>query len=197
MLRSYRIAVFDRPSSSLRNALLNVFWSLLGIAPVFVFCNQFMARPLIYGFVAASFLAYAIPAKLLAYVQLSSRSGPYRFLRVHLLVRVTQDRRSLASLRHRPIDTAWFRHRETLEKMIRVTIGRERFHLAMVIFFLLATGYAVLRGLLGWSLLLCISNLIYNLYPMWLQQYIRIRVYHCLVRSGGSRAASASLLKII
>jgi hypothetical protein len=182
MPRPSLAAVSDWRLSTYRNALLNLFWSLLGFAPVFVFCYQFVTKPWIYGFAAASFSVYAIPGRTLSCLQLSSRTRPYRSLRVHWLVRITQGRGTLTPSDHYPVQAAWFHDRVALEKIVRVTIARERFHLAVFIFFLLATGYAALDRRLGWSLLLCLSNLIYNIYPIWLQQYVRLRVGHCLSR---------------
>ena len=180
---SPRAQVSNRPSSGHLNALLNVFWSFLGFAPVFAFSYQFMTKPWIYGSAAAGLIAYAIPTAWLYHLQLSSRTVPYRYLRVHLLVRVTQDGGSIAAPRHNLAQTAWFRDREALNRMVQITVGRERFHLAMFISFLLATGSAILNGHLRWSFLLCLSNTIYNVYPILLQQYIRIRLQNCVTRS--------------
>ena len=46
----------------------------------------------------------------------------------------------------------------------------------MLVFFLLTTGYALARGHVGWAGLLTLLNVGYNLYPIWLQQYLRIRL---------------------
>ena len=46
----------------------------------------------------------------------------------------------------------------------------------MLLFFLLASLYGITHGQPGWSLLITIINVVFNLYPIWLQQYIRVRL---------------------
>ena len=142
-----------------------------------------MERPWIYGGAAASLLAYVLPLVGLRRLQLSQGLRIYRRLRVPLVIRFTQDGGSVeASVRDGGVQAAWFRDGKMLKRMIRVTYGRERFHLTLLLFFLFTAGYAAVHGQVVWSLLLCLSNVIYNLYPVWLQQYIRMRLQGCLIR---------------
>jgi hypothetical protein len=67
------------------------------------------------------------------------------------------------------------RSRAALAALVR-TPYQERFHLLGFLFFLLASGHAAGRGQAGWCGLLLLLNVGYNVYPMWLQQYLRVRV---------------------
>ena len=51
----------------------------------------------------------------------------------------------------------------------------ERFHGVLLLFFALVSLYALAHGYSGWAALLVLLNVGYNLYPMWLQQYLRLR----------------------
>ena len=46
----------------------------------------------------------------------------------------------------------------------------------MLVLFGLLSGYAVAHAHLGWAALLLLLNVGYNPYPIWLQQYLRVRL---------------------
>ena len=73
----------SRVLSSLYNAALNVFWSLLAFAPVSIFCFRFMEQAWLWAFVVASLIAFMVPASALRYLELSSTVATYRKLGVH------------------------------------------------------------------------------------------------------------------
>ncbi|WP_210521510.1 glycosyl-4,4'-diaponeurosporenoate acyltransferase CrtO family protein [Hymenobacter terricola] len=161
----------------LANAVPSVFWSVLGLAPIGVFCYQHMARPWLYGLLAASLPAYLVPVAWFGYWQLSRTPGPYRKAGVALVNRVTQNgdfvnrliRRRYPRYRH-------VRTRATVAALVRTTYQQERFHVGAFLFFLLSSVYALAHGQVGWALLLTLTNVGYNVYPVWLQQYIRVRL---------------------
>ena len=159
------------------SAVPNVLWSALSLTPLVMFCYQQVARLWLYGFIALSLLTYAWPAAWLRRLQLSAAPTVYRKLRVPALNHLTQHgtvvnrllRHCYPQYRHLP-------PRADAAKLVRDTYHMERFHWAMLVFFLLATGYALVRGHVGWAGLLTLLNVGYNLYPIWLQQYLRIRL---------------------
>lgn len=159
------------------NAVPNVFWSGLGLTPISMFCYQYMARPWLYGLLAASLLAYALPKAWFGRWQLSPRLAAYQRLGVHLVNRFTQHGDIVHGLLRR-----WYpqyrhvRGRTAVPALISATYHQERFHLVGLVFFLLTTLYAAALGYAGWVGLLLLTNVVYNLYPMWLQQYIRVRL---------------------
>ncbi|MBF9221648.1 glycosyl-4,4'-diaponeurosporenoate acyltransferase CrtO family protein [Hymenobacter ruricola] len=162
---------------ALANAVPNVLWSLLALLPLSVYCYRYMARPWLYGFLAVGLLAYAVPTAWFGRWQLSRRPARYRRLGVALLNRLTQNgdlvnrllRRRYPAYRH-------VRTRAALAALVRTSYHQERFHLLGFLFFGLVSGYAAARGQAGWCGLLLLLNLGYNVYPMWLQQYLRLRV---------------------
>lgn len=165
------------------NAVPNVLWSALSLTPLGLFCYQYVAWPWLCGFGALSLLAYAWPTAWLRHLQLGATLAVYRKLRVPALNYLTQHGTLVNRLlRHRYPQHQHQTPRANLAKLVRTTYQMERFHWVMLIYFLLATGYAVALKHLGWAGLLTLLNVGYNLYPIWLQQYLRIRLHHLLHR---------------
>jgi hypothetical protein len=67
------------------------------------------------------------------------------------------------------------RSRAGLASLLRTTYHMERFHVVLLVFFGLTSLYAAAHGQVGWGVLLTLINVGYNLYPIWLQQYLRVR----------------------
>ncbi len=149
----------------------------LSLAPLVAFCYQHLAGPWVYWFGGLSLLAYAWPTGWLRHLQLSTTPALYRTLRVPALNYFTQHgtlvnrllRHRYPQYRHLPPPT-------DLANLVRATYQMERFHWVMLLFFLFTTCYAVVQKHLSWAALLILLNVGYNLYPIWLQQYLRIRL---------------------
>jgi hypothetical protein len=159
------------------NAVPNLLWSALSLGPLTVFCYQHVARPWLWGFVGAGLLVYAVPAAWLRRLQLSARPAVYRKLGVPLVSYITQHGALVNSLLRRQYPQ--YRHlpsRAAVANLVRGTYHYERFHWAMLLFFLLVSGYAVGQREVGWAVVLSLLNTGYNLYPIWLQQYLRVRL---------------------
>jgi len=50
----------------------------------------------------------------------------------------------------------------------------------MLLFFLLTGIYALTQGYVWWAVIITINNLVFNLYPNFLQQYNRLRLRHLM-----------------
>ncbi len=160
------------------NAVPSVLWSALSLGPLTVFCYQHVARPWLYGFVVASLLVYAVPRAWLRHLQLSATPAVYRKLGVPAVGRVAQHGALVNGLLRRQYPH--YRHvatRASVASLVRTTYHYERFHWVMLLFFLLVGGYAVGQREVGWALLITLTNVGYNLYPIWLQQYLRVRLH--------------------
>jgi Glycosyl-4,4'-diaponeurosporenoate acyltransferase len=163
----------------LLNALPNVLWTALFLGPVYVFCARYVSLKYICIFLVAGAVALSLPRSALQRFRLSSNVGAYRRLRVPLLVGITQD-------------AAWIRrlsgHSEARVRSDRKTIARltsdawmrERFHLGAFLYCTLCAVVALCQRRLLWFSALLLINTFYNLYPMWVQQYLRIRVARLL-----------------
>jgi hypothetical protein len=174
----------ERPSPALRafyNSVPNVFWSAVSFLPISLFCYQRMDRVWLCVFGAASLLAYVLPVSCLRRLELSSKPDVYRRLRVHWVNRFVQHGTLVNRLlRQRNPRYRRIRSRAAALSLVRATYHQERFHWAIFLLFLLSSIYAVVNSYAGWALLIMLSNVIYNLYPIWLQQYIRMRLRRSL-----------------
>jgi hypothetical protein len=159
------------------NAIVNVFWSVLCITPVFLFCYHSMKRSWIYSFALSSMLPYMLPRSILRFIELSSRPVVYRRLHVHLIQNFTQHSPFINRLtRRRAPHHPLVMDRGVLARLERATYERERFHLAMFLFFAQVALYAVWKREAVWAPLFVLLNLLYNIYPILLQQFIRLRL---------------------
>lgn len=77
------------------------------------------------------------------------------------------------------------REGSALRRIERDTWMRERFHLGFFVFYCLCSALALLQGRGLWCFVLMVANALYNLYPIWLQQYLRLRVERCLMHGSG------------
>ena len=161
------------------NAVPSVLWSALAFGPLVLCCYWYVGQPWLWGFVGASLSAYAWPAAWLRRLQLSSRVAVYQRLRVPALNHFTQQGALVtALLRRRYPHYRVLAGRAGVAKLRSTTYSQERFHWAGLVFFLLVSGYVGATGHLGWALGLTLLNVGYNLYPIWLQQYVRLRLGH-------------------
>jgi hypothetical protein len=163
--------------SSVYNGGVNVFWSLLAFAPVSIFCFRFMERAWLWTFLAASGIGFIMPASLLTYLALSSTVTTYRRLGVHWANHFVQHGTFINRwVRRRYPEYQRMRFRKWIPHLLQSTYVQERFHWMVLLFFLLSSLYAVAHGHPVWAVLITIINVVYNLYPIWLQQYIRVRL---------------------
>lgn len=174
--------------AGLYNALPNFLWSGLAWAPVLVFAYSHVARPWLWGMLGVSLVGYLLPAAGLERLRLSSRLAPYQRLGVPHLNRFTQNGDWVnRRLRQRFPAFRQVTGRDAAQRLLRASYHLERFHLVALVFFGLLSGYALGHGHWGWAALLLGLNVGYNLYPMWLQQYLRLRV-----RGAAKRLRSAA-----
>ncbi|TYZ08933.1 hypothetical protein FY528_12015 [Hymenobacter lutimineralis] len=162
---------------ALYNAVPSVLWSALSLGPLSVFCYQHLPRPWLYGLLALSLLAYAVPKAWFSWWQLSRAPAAYRRLGVPLVNRLAQHGSVVNGLLRRRYPG--YRRVSTGQSAAAVRAGSyhmERFHVAAGVFFLLVSVYAAVQGYGGWAAGLTLLNVSYNLYPIWLQQYLRLRL---------------------
>lgn len=168
--------------AQLVNIVLSAFWTAIFVGPVCIFCARHLEVGWICGFCVAGALSMFLPRAVIQRLAWSSDPAVYRRLRVPLVIQVTQDagwlRRVSRKSRRRVR-----RSTQALTQIQRDTWMRERFHLGLLAFYILCSIAALCQGQLWWCLVLMFANVFYNLYPIWVQQYLRLRVSRCLARS--------------
>ena len=160
------------------NLLLNLFWSALSLIPLCVFCYERLETRLLLLFTGLSLLPAFLSRSAIDKLQLAKRARTYKKLGVALVQYVSQNGvfvNYLIRKRH-PGHKVVSRKKNVMEALLKQTYVFEKFHLIGLVFFCLAGVYALYIGLVGWSLVLLLTNLVYNVYPILLQQYIRLKL---------------------
>lgn len=159
------------------NVVPSVLWSVLAFGPVVLYCYRHVAQPVLWAFVGVSLLSYTWPAAWLWHLQLSRHAALYRRLRVPLLGRFAQQGALVNGLLRRRYPTyRVLPGRQAVARLLRTTYQQERFHWAGLLFFILLGLHAGWAGHWRWAGGLALANIGYNLYPIWLQQYLRVRL---------------------
>jgi hypothetical protein len=66
--------------------------------------------------------------------------------------------------------------RSSINKLLQQTYMFEKFHFIMFVFFILITSYALAKNHFWWAVIISVANLLYNVYPNLLQQFIRLKL---------------------
>ena len=166
------------------NMIPNLVWSVLNLTPISVFCYQEIRLKLLYIFLAISLLALFVPASFFNTIQLGTTTSIYRKIGVRYLNKFTQNGEIINGLIRKkfPHYKIISNSTRSINKLIRQIYIFEKFHFILFLFFALATIYALRQNYWQWTIILCLTNLAYNIYPNLLQQYIRIRLTTLLKR---------------
>ena len=160
------------------NMIPSLFWSILNIVPGFIYCYNNVEIKLLLLISALSILPVFLRRSVLNKIQLSKSTGIYRKLGVEYINRFTQNgvmvNRSMK--KKFPQYKALSYKRSSIAGLINQTYVFEKFHWFACVFFFMVTINALLQEQFVWSFVILINNIVYNIYPNLLQQYIRLRL---------------------
>ena len=169
-----------QPSAKLAanyNMIPSLVWSVIHLAPISVYCFMEMDRVWIYIFLGLSASAAFVPNRFLDCIQLSKTTNLYKKIGIITVRRLSQDGDMVNRLiRKKYPEHRIIRNHKNREAYIQRTYFYERFHFAVLVFMLTVAFYTLLQFDYWWAMVFIISNTLYNLYPMFLQQYNRIRI---------------------
>lgn len=160
------------------NMVPNLLWSILNLVPISVYCYNMLPLSLLYTFIALGILPIFLPNSFLDSIQIGRTTAAYRRLGVGIVNKLAQNGQIINDLvrrrypAHRIIN---YRH-SSIKKLVLQTYMFEKFHLAMCVFFSLITIHALVKGQFVWAAAITLTNLLYNVYPNLLQQYIRLKL---------------------
>ncbi|MFD2935120.1 glycosyl-4,4'-diaponeurosporenoate acyltransferase CrtO family protein [Spirosoma flavum] len=136
----------------------------------------------LYAFLSISFLPFLVPNGLFDRIQPSSSAGFYTRLGIRTIRKYTQDGDLINQWLKRKFPGYSPTKRGSLQQHVGKSYINEKFHVGCFLFFLLSSLYAFHQGCWGWVAIILISNLMYNVYPILLQQYNRIRLTQLIQR---------------
>jgi len=161
---------------ALYNAIPNLLWSILNLLPISVFCYSYVELKLFYIHLAAGLFTLFLPRSFFNAIQLSKTVSVYRSLGVHLMNRYTQNGTIINQLIKRRFPDYKVVSKRSVSQLVGQSYMLEKFHFMMFTLFVIIAFHALVRQYYGWALILFFNNIIYNVYPCLLQQFIRVKL---------------------
>ncbi|AMR32459.1 hypothetical protein A0256_14005 [Mucilaginibacter sp. PAMC 26640] len=167
------------------NQIINLFWTTLCFAVLGIYWSGYLAEQrsflVLAVFVVFSIMTYAIPARWIDKLGMSKNKSTYERIGVKWLLYFVQNGILVNHLQKRLRRHPGLIHnREQAENYLKTIRMQERFHYCCFILFTLTTCSALLTEKLGMALLILLCNITFNVYPVLLQQYNRIRINRLL-----------------
>ena len=167
------------------NMIPNLVWTTLFLLPIVIFCYTLMTPKFIFILLGMSVIPICFPNSVFDAMQLSKNPAFYKRMGVKYINKFAQHGTLLNQYlrkkypHFKTISTA----KSSIAKQYYQTYFFEKFHFSLFIFFTAVTIYAAVKNYLIWALVLSICNLLYNIYPNLLQQYIRLKLASAMKRS--------------
>jgi hypothetical protein len=160
--------------------LINFFWTIICFAPVIYF---WLGRDItyLYSFMLAGVLLGLLPNNIFRHFQLSRRSRFYEVLGVKFIRRFVQNGTFINRAVRRNDETyKVIRDRRQAQSYLSTINMYERYHLSCFVFFGLTLVYSMISRADVVVLPILVANVLYNVYPILLQQYNKLRVMRIL-----------------
>lgn len=159
------------------NIVPNLFWSVIGFGPVGIFCYLKMNLLWIFIFLIVSLFILALPKSVLDYFRLGKTTHIYKKAGVDIVQKLAQNGDLVnALIRKRFPDYRIIYNRDSVRKYVGQTYYLEKIHYIFLSFFLFTSIFALIDGYFLWSATILLSNMLFNVYPILLQQYNRLRL---------------------
>jgi hypothetical protein len=163
------------------NQFINFVWTTLCFAPVLSYWIEVYSGPLLYFFVAVSLIFGFLPARFFQSIQLSQSSGFYEKAGVRWVRKFVQNGDFIKRITQKEEkEKRVIKDRKAIEKYLKTIAMYERYHFVCLVFFLLTTLHAAFYKAFIYSAIIFTCNFFYNISPIFLQQYNRVRILKLL-----------------
>ena len=155
-----------------------MLWTALFLIPITIFCYNFINPKVIYILLGISLIPIFFPNSFFDSIQLSRNPHWYSRIGVKHINTFAQHGTVINKILRKkyPDFKVISRTKASIKKQYNQTYFFEKFHFSLFLFFTIMTIYAGIQGHFYWALILTVSNLLYNIYPNLLQQYIRVKL---------------------
>ncbi|WP_031527383.1 glycosyl-4,4'-diaponeurosporenoate acyltransferase CrtO family protein [Dyadobacter crusticola] len=169
------------------NQLINIFWTIVSFSVVGWYWGEYFSEGrsvwVLYIIVVVSVFAFNIPAKLISTLNLSSKPRTYELVGVRMMRWLVQDGLLVKKInQHFGKKNVLISNRQSARTYLSKIALQERYHYSCFVFFALSAISALPVGNIRMALLISVWNIIYNVYPILLQQYNRLRIRKLLSR---------------
>jgi len=160
------------------NLIPNVVWSVLNLVPVSFYCYNDVDHRALYIFMALSVIPAFLPNSFYDRIQFGRTTRAYKRLGVGFVNKLAQNGAIINHLVRKkfPDYKTLVYQRSSINKLLQQTYVFEKFHFIMFVFFILITVYALVKSHFWWAGIISATNVLYNVYPNLLQQYIRLKL---------------------
>lgn len=162
----------------LYNMIPNLIWSIIHLTPIVIFCFTRIEPSLVYIFLCISLVPVFLKNSLIDRLQAGKTTAFYKKIGVPVINKVAQNGDIINSLLKKkfPDHKTVTHDPSSIARLINQTYVFEKFHLVLFLFFSLVIIYSLLNSYWCWALVIFVTNLAYNIYPNFLQQYIRLKL---------------------
>ena len=160
----------------LYNMIPNVVWTVINFAPVYFLYALPGNLHYLWITIAISLVGYFLPVSFYNRLQVSSSIRTYNKLGIRIVRKYAQDGDLITRLIRKKHPGYKPHILSNFKKHIGKTYFYEKFHFVCLLFFLLTTVLAFMQGKIILGILIAIANILYNIYPILLQQYNRLRI---------------------
>lgn len=166
--------------AGLLNLVINLFWTFLCLGPVVFYIYLHLPTGSLWMILPIFLLPYCVPASWLDGLTASKSGRWYERMGVPILLEYVQQGRLI----HRIVRRYYPGYRmvydkATIRQKIKETYAFERFHYGILLVLMILTGHT-LKDHWQWTWVMIGCNIIYNVYPVLLQQYVRLRLSRIL-----------------
>jgi hypothetical protein len=160
------------------NMVPNLVWTIIHFTPVCLFWYAQESFLPVYIFIASSLLPFFFKKKLLDALQLAKDPGTYKKLGVATMLHIIQNGVIINKLiKGKYPQYKMVRHNSTsIATLLHTSYLFEKFHWICLLFFVETMLYAFTVSSLVWACTIFLLNITYNIYPILLQQYIRLKL---------------------
>lgn len=163
------------------NLFINLFWTILSFMVIGWYWGLHFAENrshwVLTTSIVLSMLVFFLPSKWLSTLTLSKHRKTYEKLGLKFFRHFIQDGTLVnRHLRKHRKDFGVIRNRDHALSYLRTIAMQERYHYCCLVLFTSTSLCAIITGRPFLGLLLFMSNMLYNVYPILLQQYNRLRI---------------------
>ena len=160
------------------NMIPNLVWSVLNLVPISIYCYNLVDHRSLYIFMILSVIPAFFPNSFYDRIQIGRTTRIYKRVGVGFVNNLAQNGKIINHLvRKKYPDYKMIVHqRSSVSKLLQQTYMFEKFHFIMFVFFIFIASYAVVKNHFWWSIIITVTNVLYNVYPNLLQQYIRLKL---------------------
>ena len=168
---------------SFYNQALNFFWTAISFLPVLWYWSSFRVNAELFFILALSMIPAFFPENWLQKMQISKSRKFYERAGVNFIKKFVQDGDIVHGSAKKKTGNLVVHNRNKAYRYLKTISMYERYHLVAFDFFFLSSVHALFNSQYLLSFLIFLANIIYNVFPLLLQQYNKMRIHRLIQAS--------------